>query len=319
VKIQTLKYLIALSEAKSINAAARKLFISQPSLTKSIHLMENELGLKLFVRTKAGIHLTEAGQKIVSDARGIVKTYDSWLAYAQHMPLPPIKIYGHISFSDFLLPEVVLQIKEQYPNRSISYRSIAYPDQYISPDFSPISIVMTVCDELSKVVLAKAQGNQPITLLTGEYQCLVSCQSELAKKQRVTLEDLKSMYLMLPDSIDEFLVDGSFLKPIMSTIVRSVSADHVVEVDTLQNVIDAVRNNSRSYAVSFYPALVRYQASGRKLTHIPYEGLKTKGSLCLFYPEMAAKKYPIINTIVSIIVKSVARFTNQVTDKEKTV
>ena len=47
MKIQSLAYFVALVEAGSISKAARQLYLSQPSLTKTLHLMEEELGVAL--------------------------------------------------------------------------------------------------------------------------------------------------------------------------------------------------------------------------------------------------------------------------------
>ena len=55
MKIQMLKYFVTLSESRSISEAAQKLYIAQPSLSKSLQLLEKDLGLSLFVRTDAGI------------------------------------------------------------------------------------------------------------------------------------------------------------------------------------------------------------------------------------------------------------------------
>ena len=73
MKLKVLEYFIALAESKSINEAAQKLYIAQPSLTKALHLFEKEIGLPLFHRTKAGITLTEAGRKILPEARQMVE------------------------------------------------------------------------------------------------------------------------------------------------------------------------------------------------------------------------------------------------------
>ena len=45
MKIKVLEYFITLAEAKSINEAAQKLYITQPSLTKALQLFEKEIGV----------------------------------------------------------------------------------------------------------------------------------------------------------------------------------------------------------------------------------------------------------------------------------
>ena len=62
MKLKTLEYFITLAESRSINEAAQKLYIAQPSLTKSLQLFEEEVGCRLFYRDKAGIRLTEIGR-----------------------------------------------------------------------------------------------------------------------------------------------------------------------------------------------------------------------------------------------------------------
>lgn len=65
------EYVIAVAECKSISKAADILFISQPSLSRYISKLEDEVGLKLFVRSASGISLTEAGEVYVRYAKEI--------------------------------------------------------------------------------------------------------------------------------------------------------------------------------------------------------------------------------------------------------
>ncbi|MBP5519893.1 MAG: LysR family transcriptional regulator [Treponema sp.] len=69
--IQQLKYVIGIAETGSFNKAAEKLFVSQPSLTSTIHDLENELGISIFHRSGRGVTLTNDGQEFVSNARQV--------------------------------------------------------------------------------------------------------------------------------------------------------------------------------------------------------------------------------------------------------
>jgi DNA-binding transcriptional LysR family regulator len=55
----------------SITKAARALRVSQPALTKSLRLLENELNVKLLVRTSAGVTMTEFGRSLYAHARAV--------------------------------------------------------------------------------------------------------------------------------------------------------------------------------------------------------------------------------------------------------
>ena len=60
--LQQLRYFLAAAEHGSFTAAARSLYIAQPSLSEQVRQLEAELGVDLFVRAGRGIALTEAGR-----------------------------------------------------------------------------------------------------------------------------------------------------------------------------------------------------------------------------------------------------------------
>lgn len=69
LNLYKLKYVVTVAEEKSITKAAKKLYISQPSLSLSIHAIEDALGVELFVRGKNSVTLTPAGQAYVEWAK----------------------------------------------------------------------------------------------------------------------------------------------------------------------------------------------------------------------------------------------------------
>lgn len=74
--LQQLRYAIAVADAGSITAAASRLFISQPSLSKAISELEEEMGCKLFERSARGVSLTEDGTRFLSYARQVIEQAD---------------------------------------------------------------------------------------------------------------------------------------------------------------------------------------------------------------------------------------------------
>lgn len=71
-----LRYAITVSGASSMNEAAGKLFISQPSLSASIKELEAEVGVELFKRTNRGISVTPEGEEFIGYARQVVEQYN---------------------------------------------------------------------------------------------------------------------------------------------------------------------------------------------------------------------------------------------------
>ena len=61
--LQQLRYAITVAETGTITEAAKKLYISQPSLTNAIHELEKEMNLVIFQRTNKGILLSGGGMQ----------------------------------------------------------------------------------------------------------------------------------------------------------------------------------------------------------------------------------------------------------------
>lgn len=72
MRIQQLQYLEKIAETGSINEAAKRLFISQPSLSQAMKELEREYGVQLFYRSKVGITLTDAGREFINYSRAVL-------------------------------------------------------------------------------------------------------------------------------------------------------------------------------------------------------------------------------------------------------
>ncbi|MCM1495753.1 MAG: LysR family transcriptional regulator [Bacteroides sp.] len=70
-----LNYAITVANANSMNEAARRLFISQPSLSAAMKDLEEEIGIELFRRTNRGISVTPEGEEFIGYARQVVEQY----------------------------------------------------------------------------------------------------------------------------------------------------------------------------------------------------------------------------------------------------
>lgn len=70
-----LKYIITVAEAKSMNEAAKQLFISQPSLAAAIKDLEKEIGIQVFRRSNKGVLVTPDGEEFIGYARQVAAQY----------------------------------------------------------------------------------------------------------------------------------------------------------------------------------------------------------------------------------------------------
>ena len=70
--VTQLKYAVCIAELNSFNAAAKKLFVSQSSISTAIKELESEIGISIFERTNRGIALTTAGSEFIYYANNIL-------------------------------------------------------------------------------------------------------------------------------------------------------------------------------------------------------------------------------------------------------
>src|SRR5215469_6624444 len=77
MELRHLRYFVAVAEIENVSrAATQKLHVAQPSLSRQIRDLENEVGVPLFERTAKSVRLTDAGRAFLGEARAILKLAD---------------------------------------------------------------------------------------------------------------------------------------------------------------------------------------------------------------------------------------------------
>lgn len=71
--LQQLRYIVAIAEAGTFSGAAKKLYITQPSLTKTVRELEREMNIQIFERTNKGVHLSREGEIFLGYARQVLE------------------------------------------------------------------------------------------------------------------------------------------------------------------------------------------------------------------------------------------------------
>lgn len=316
MKIKALEYFIAVAEFKSINEAARQLYIAQPSLTKSMHLLEEEIGGSLFQRTNTGVQLTPLGQKILPEAKEVVAYYRNWKELAQENTLKEIEIYSFISFPDFLLPDILLRFRKKHPDLNVHLRVSGTPQNYISKSEQKPVIVLTTCDSEAEVEqLSQKQGNPPTVLMNGGYRCLINAQNPLAQKESIDIGELKKYYLAVPE-MGALEKGKSFLREFFQGLESENTSPKVIYVDSVSNVLSLVEQDPEVYALSYYPALMRYRGvAWQKLVWLPIRNKHTERPMTLFYSRQACYHHPVLQELIDIICVEARRFLDEVSNE----
>jgi LysR family cys regulon transcriptional activator len=125
MKLQQLKYLLAIVDnGLNITAAAEKLFTSQPGVSKQLKLLEEELGLQLFVRKGKSLgSVTTAGEQVIERARLIMEEAESIRSLAANYfqeEEGTLSIATTHTQARYVLPEVIRRFRENFPKVSLN-------------------------------------------------------------------------------------------------------------------------------------------------------------------------------------------------------
>src|SRR5216684_1618129 len=139
MELRHLRYFVAIAEAGSLTlAAGRKLHTSQPSLSRQIRDLEEEVGAQLFTRRARGIELTPAGRTFLDHARLVLSQVDAAGEAARRVshPSKPCFTMGFLTGHELTwMPEALRILRDELPN----------VDVRISSQYSPL-----LADGLSK-------------------------------------------------------------------------------------------------------------------------------------------------------------------------
>lgn len=117
--IRQLKYFLAVAEEGQITSAAKKLNISQPPLSQQLKALENELGVKLFIRNSRNVELTEAGIILRNKSEQILELVNATEKELKDLNrgLQGTLNIGTVGSSAItILPEKIHKFHKKYPN-----------------------------------------------------------------------------------------------------------------------------------------------------------------------------------------------------------
>ncbi len=185
------KYFVTTAKCLSITKAAEQLFISQPALSRHIRNMEEELNIQLFVRTKNGIRLTPAGSALYIGMRDMYHSYIELVKKADKIQKGlygslKIGILDQTNIADFM-PLIYRYFHEKHPNVDLWFQAGSF-DFLVSELYSGrLDMIFTLQFEIvqKESILYQYVSKSKDHIVMSKYH-------PLAKKERVTLDDVKN-------------------------------------------------------------------------------------------------------------------------------
>jgi DNA-binding transcriptional LysR family regulator len=194
MELRHLRYFVAVAETLSFTRGAGKLHLAQPSLTRQIKDLEEEIGVRLLDRTKQHVRLTPEGQSFLVDAKRLLDLSDEIVESVRHFSrdgLAPLNI-GYVAnlFYD-LLPITLASFQRSFPTVPINLFDMTCGDQFRALQDGNIDLGFVGLHEP-----IEERGLQFRPIASYETVAAVAKNNPLAKKTVIKLKELKPMFFI---------------------------------------------------------------------------------------------------------------------------
>ncbi len=205
-----LQSLLAVADHKSVTQASRALAVTQPALTRRIQLLEEEMGASLFLRSKKGAALTEAGRLVASEARLLIERYArlrETVRATQNIDTGLVRLGGGATAVSFVVPPAIAEFSRKFPGVRFEVREEGSRD--VEQD------VLSERLELGIVTLPTHSREFEVRPLRRDRIVLIAARDHpLAHKKTASAKDLQGRGLVGFDSGSAIrrLIDDSLQK-----------------------------------------------------------------------------------------------------------
>ena len=294
IELRHLRYFVAVAEAGSLTVAAqRKLFTSQPSLSRQIRDLEEEVGAELLTRSARGIELTPAGRAFLDQARSVLSQVESAADAARGIahPAKPCFAIGFLTNHELTwMPEVFRILRDELPNI----------DVMISSQYSPPLANALVKGTVDAAFLRREQGFPELAfrhLIKEPLVVVLPSDHRLATLKAVSPADL----------VGETFVTVAHSAPVLRGVIDNYlkrSGIHLTPAHEIDHVVMGMTVIASTRGVGLLPAYAQ-DFLNRSVTSRPLKGKAPTVDLVLGYKK--SNKSPILKLLLSRLDELVAR------------
>ncbi|MGW7367732.1 LysR family transcriptional regulator [Streptomyces sp. NPDC054841] len=169
------------AEYRHFGRAAEALHTTQPSLSRQIHRLEQQLGTRLFERTPHGNHLTEAGEVFLPLATALLRSADQAAARTRAAAEPGRITIGHTA--GLIITPVVRELRRRHPDAEVRTLHLAWDEPRPALLDHRVDAVVARLPFPTDGLDVRALYDEPRVLV-------VARDHRLAGKESVTLDDI---------------------------------------------------------------------------------------------------------------------------------
>ena len=293
MELRHLRYFAAVAEAGSVTVAARELHTSQPSLSRQIRDLEDEVGARLLIRRARGIELTPAGRAFLDHARSVLSQVEAATEAARRAahPAKPCFSMGFLTGHELRwMPEALRILRHELPNI----------DVMISSQYSPLLAEGLSKGKIDAAFLRRERGAPDLAfrlLVKEPLMVVLPSNHRLAALKAIRPQDLIGETFVTVSRTAPVLrgVIDNYLKQCGIKITPAHEADHVTMGMSLIASTGGV-GLLPAYAQNFLPT---------SITSRPLKGDTPTVELVLGYRK--SNQSPILKLLLSRLDELVAR------------
>jgi DNA-binding transcriptional LysR family regulator len=179
--LRLVRYFIAVADHRHFGRAAVSLHIAQPSLSRQIRGLEQQLGARLLDRTPQGTQLTEAGEVFLPRARALLRSAAQATAATRAAAQPSRVTIGYTS--GLIITPAVRELRHQHPDADVHTVHLLWNE--------PRQALLDHRVDAAVTRLPIETGQLHVTILYDEpRELLIPPDHRLAGKESVTLDDI---------------------------------------------------------------------------------------------------------------------------------
>lgn len=183
------KILVTFKSCKTLSATAERLFVSQPSISSSMKILEKELGVQLFDRSKNKIVLNEVGLEAAQLAEDYLKREDFMVRQIQEKAWQ-MRTLTVASYISNLRKDLVSRLSVLFPERNII-------SEQLSSEQLPLGLLQGRFD----YIITEYEIDEPnvccVPYVTDKLWIRLNKNDPLAHKKRIDINDLKNEKILL--------------------------------------------------------------------------------------------------------------------------
>jgi DNA-binding transcriptional LysR family regulator len=258
--LRRVRYFIVVAEHLNFGRAAAALHLAQPSLSRQIRGLEDQLGVRLLNRTPQGSSLTVAGEAFLPQARVLLDAARQAALNARAAAPPHAITIGYIA--DFIITPAVRDLRRRHPDAEIRTRHLDWTNAHHA-----------LADGRVDVLVARSPFPSPvdrlrIQVLYEEPRVLVVASSHpLAGEHSVKLDDFAG------ESFVPCPVTGMVWRKFSRLEPRDNGQPAPVGTVEAESFEDKLELIAEGEAIAILPATDRHVALRQDLTAVPIEGI----------------------------------------------